>query len=405
MNKLLTSVSLVLFLCCSSIFAQETSSSSFFNESPAESKWIAPPPVDANNRVLLFDLQAAFQHDEDVKDQAFSMLDLSLKRPLDENSILADGLLRFRKNLSNDDQASSIDLRLARISYLEPWIQVTLGRFDLFQNISSNHFFGAYPVMGLHRVDGIWVSLPINFFFSFGPAKENKSEDSSPLALSFFYTPSLFSAQQVQYDNTQTFWLSQLKFRLEGSDFSPTLKLNFGGSASDFFDYSSLNGSYTASISTELIFRQNYSLTVEASSQNIDRLQDTGVIALGLQASRLGTWGSFSLDQISLEAQLPIGNSLLNPFTGGNAFSPNLAQASQAAWYAKIRARLKVLFIELHLTNNQNDYTLARPAVGAIAIPFSGAFGPGNETDGAGTLLRASSYNNIAAMIRTGVEF
>ena len=393
-----------LGLSLAPIFAQETPSNSFTDSSP-ETKWVAPPPVDANSRILLFDLQAAFQHDSYVQDQAFSMLDLSAKRPLDENSILADGMVRFRKSLSNTDTANSIDLRLARISYLEPWLQVTVGRFDLFQTISSNNFFGGYPIMGLHRVDGVLVTVPFSFFFSLGPGKENKAENSSPLALSFFYTPSLFSAQQVQYNNTQTFWLSQLKFRLEGSDFSPTLKVNFGGSASDFFDYSSLNGAYTASVAADLNFQQNYDLTAEVSSQNIDRISDTGVMAVGLQASRLGTWGNFSLDQISLEAQFPMGNSTLNPFTGGNAFDPNSASTPQAAWYFKIRTRLKVLFIELHLTNNQDDYTLARPGVGALAVPFNGTFGPGNETDGPGTFLRASSYSNIAALIRTGVEF
>lgn len=395
---------MTLVLSIGAVFGQETSNNTFTDSSP-ETKWVAPPPVDPNSRILLFDLQAAFQHDVNVQDQAFSMLDLSAKRPLDENSILADGMVRFRKNLSNNDAASSIDLRLARISYLEPWIQVTAGRFDLMQTISSNHFFGGYPVMGLHRVDGVLVTIPFSFFFSLGPSKENKTEDSSPLALSFFYTPSLFSAQQVQYDNSQTFWLSQLKFRLEGPDFAPTLKVNFGGSASDFFDYSSLNGSYTASVAAELTFQQNYSLTAEVGAQNIDRISDTGVVALGLQASRLGSWGNFSLDQICLEAQLPTGNSLLNPFTGGNAFVPGAAQTPQAAWYFKVRARLKVLFFELHLTNNQDDFTLARPAVGAIAVPFSGSFGPGNETDGAGTSLRAASYNNVAAFLRTGVEF
>jgi hypothetical protein len=400
-----TCLTLAFFaLSLAPIFAQETPSNSFIDSSP-ETKWVAPPPVDANSRILLFDLQAAFQHDAYVQDQAFSMLDLSAKRPLDENSILADGMVRFRKSLSNTDAASSIDLRLARISYLEPWLQVTAGRFDLFQNITSNHFFGGYPIMGLHRVDGVLVTVPFSFFFSLGPGKENKAENSSPLALSFFYTPSLFSAQQVQYDNSQTFWLSQLKFRLEGSDFSPTLKVNFGGSASDFFDYSSLNGSYTASVAADLNFQQNYDLTAEVSAQNIDRISDTGVMALGIQASRLGTWGNFSLDQMSLEAQLPMGNSTLNPFTGGNAFNPYSAQTPQAAWYFKIRTRLKVLFIELHLTNNQDDYTLARPGVGALAVPFNGTFGPGNELDGPGTFLRASSFKNIAALIRTGVEF
>jgi len=57
------------------------------------------------------------------------------------------------------------------------------------------------------------------------------------------------------------------------------------------------------------------------------------------------------------------------------------------------------------VTNNQDDFTLARPAPGALAVPFTGTFGPGNETDGPGTALRATSYNNLAFIVRSGVEF
>src|SRR5579883_1827810 len=104
-----------------------------FTDSGQENKWVAPPPVDESDRMVKFDLQAAFQQDADLQGQAFSMLDLSAKRTLDENSVFAEGLLRFRKSLSTSDTVDTIDLRLARISYLEPWLQVTGGRFDLFQ--------------------------------------------------------------------------------------------------------------------------------------------------------------------------------------------------------------------------------------------------------------------------------
>jgi len=370
-----------------------------------ENKWVAPPPADESDRLVKFDLQAVFQQDADLSGEAFSMFDLSAKRTLDENSVFAEGLVRFRKSLSTSDSAGNIDLRLARISYLEPWLQVTGGRFDLFQVLTPNLFFGAYPIMGVHRVDGVMATIPFSFFFDLGPAKEGKTEASSPLALSFFYTPSLFSAQAVQYDNTQAFWLTQLRFRIEDRDFSPTFRANFGGSASNYFDYSSLNGSNTFSIAADLAFEQNYDLTAEYGVQNINLVSATSALSLGFQASRLGTWGAFSFDQIALEGQFPLGSSPDNPFTGGNGLFPGLAQTPQACWYAKIRTRLKVLFIEVHVTNNQNDFTLARPMAGSIGVPFTGTFGPGNETDGPGTSLHSIGYNNLAYMIRTGVEF
>jgi hypothetical protein len=59
----------------------------------------------------------------------------------------------------------------------------------------------------------------------------------------------------------------------------------------------------------------------------------------------------------------------------------------------------------LHVTNNQDDFTFGRPAPGSIGVPFTGSFGPGNETDGPGTSLRSGSYDVTAFLVRTGVEF
>jgi hypothetical protein len=119
----------------------------------------------------------------------------------------------------------------------------------------------------------------------------------------------------------------------------------------------------------------------------------------------LGTWGDFSLDQIVLEGQFPVGSSLNNAFTGGNGFNPALASLPRNSFYLKVRARLKILFIEWHVTNNQDDYTLDRLTPSSTVIPFTGSFGPGRETDGPGIPLRSFSYNNPGFLIRTGVEF
>ncbi len=397
---------LVAAVLISSILpAQETFSQNSFIESAQENKWAPPPPVTDSDREIKFLLQADYQQDADLQGQAFSMFDLSAKRTLDENSVSADGLVRVRKSLSSSDTASEIDLRLARISYLDPSFQVSVGRFDLFQTLTSNSFFGAYPIMGIHRVDGIMATIPISLFLGFGDSKNSQTQGSSPLALSFFYTPSLFSAQQVQDDATQAFGLGQLRCRIDTSDFDMTLKANVSASSSDFFDYSSINGNPAASLSADMDLHQNLDLTAEYGVQNTSRLSDTSALALGLQAAQLGTWGSLSIDQFVLETQIPLGNSLSNPFTGGNGFVPSLAQSPQASWYVKLRTRLKVLFIEIHVTNNQNDFTLDRLVPSAIGIPFQNGFGPGNETNGPGTGLRSASYGQVAFLVRTGVEF
>jgi hypothetical protein len=394
-----------VFCLASLLMAQETVSQNSFIEAGQENRWVPPPPVSESDRDVKFLLQADYQQDADLQGQAFSMFDLSARRVLDENSVSADGLVRIRKGLSTSDAASEVDLRLAKVSYLDPSFQVSVGRFDLFQVLTPNAFFGAYPIMGVHRVDGVLATIPISLFLGFGDTRNNQAQGSSPLALSFFYTPSLFSAQQVQEDTTQSFGLGQLRCRISGNDFDMTLKANVGTSTTDFFDYSSINGNLTASLTGDLDFHRNMDLTAEYGVQNTSHFTDTSALSLGLQAGQLGTWGAFSFDQVVVEGQFPLGNSLSNPFTGGNGFITSQAQAPQAAFYAKLRMRLKVLFIEFHMTNNQSDFTFDRLVPSAIGIPFNNGFGPGNETFGPGTGLRSSSYSQIAYLVRTGVEF
>jgi hypothetical protein len=387
------------------LLGQEPLSQNSFLASGQENKWVSPPPATDSDREIKFLLQADYQQDADLQGQAFSMFDLSAKRSLDENSVLADGLIRIRKSLSSSDTASEVDLRLAKLSYMDPAFQVSVGRFDLFQMLTSNSFFGAYPIMGIHRVDGVMATIPISLFLGFGDTKNTQAQGSSPLALSFFYTPSLFSAQQVQEDSTQAFGLGQLRCRINSSDFDLTIKANVGVSATDYFDYSSLNGGPAASLAADMDLHQHIDLTAEYGVQNTSLFNDTSALSLGFKTEQLGTWGAFSIDQFILEAQVPMGKSLDNPFTGGNGFIPDQAQSPQTSWYAKLKTRIKGLFLEFHATNNQNDFTLDRLVPSAIGVPFNGGFGPGNETDGPGTGLRSNAYNRIAFLVRTGVEF
>ena len=90
---------LTLFSLPAFLWSQESLSQNSFIESSQESKWVPPPPVSESDREVKFLLQADYQQDADLQGEAFSMFDLSAKRAIDENSVMADGLVRFRKNL------------------------------------------------------------------------------------------------------------------------------------------------------------------------------------------------------------------------------------------------------------------------------------------------------------------
>ena len=138
----------------------------------------APLPKDTA-RNLSFDIISSYKSDV-FGSNLFSIGDLYAQRKLDEYSVTTDFQVRFEKNLSVSDNAQVIDLRLAKITYLEPWLQLSIGRFDIFPVLTPMQFFGGYSNMGIHRVDGAMLVLPLTLNFGI---QNYESYNAPPLAL------------------------------------------------------------------------------------------------------------------------------------------------------------------------------------------------------------------------------
>src|ERR1039458_9066225 len=109
--------------------AKESTSNESNPSGSSASNWIAPFVSTAENPIR-FTLDSVFQNDL-TGFQTYSLLDVYAKRDLDDYSIRAEGMVRIKKSFSNSDNSSfPIDLRLAKVSYLESWLQVSLGRMD-----------------------------------------------------------------------------------------------------------------------------------------------------------------------------------------------------------------------------------------------------------------------------------
>jgi hypothetical protein len=111
------------------------------------------------------------------------------------------------------------------------------------------------------------------------------------------------------------------------------------------------------------------------------------------------------LDQLTLEAQVPLANNPANPFTGGNGINPSLAGLPQTAWYGKARFRIRSIFIDFNISNSMNDFTLARLNQTNINTPLPIPVGKGNETDGLQVPLSSNNYNTRVFSVDTGVSF
>ncbi len=347
-----------------------------------------------------FNLNSVFQSDLNGF-RAYSLFDIVSKSELPEYSVAAEGVIRFKKNFSNSDGVDSVEVRSAKVTYLENWLQVSAGRMDLTGLVSPASFFGSYPTMGLHRLDGMSVVLPIRL--SFG-GEDYKGVNAPPTAISAFYFPSLFSASYANLNGDQAFLLGQARLRVMTDDIQTTFRFNIGGSGTDYFNYSTVSGNTTLSASVDSKMGNQFTLYGEYGIQNLS-IAGTSALALGVKAEQLGTMGPFSLESFVLEVQEPLIQDPNNAFTGGNTYIPQLAQLPATTWYVGIKTRIKKLLIEGAFTNSMGDYTFARLSPLAVNVPVFVPYGPGNESGGLRIPLLSNSYNNVAFLVHAGVEF
>ena len=364
-------------------------------------RWVPPPYVGNDSKVLNATVAAHYGSDASGS-LGYSLFDLSGIRKLDENDVSAQGTVRFLKDFSSSDDVGELQLREANLSLSEPWIEVRLGRMDLSDIASTTHFFGRYPLMGLRRLDGIKVYIPFKFFFG---VEDYKSVSSPPTSLSFFYFPTLLSAQDAVIDGSQGYFMGQARMKLNFGDLRTVLLFNMGASSSDDFEYSSMSGNPSYSICGEANFSRDYTLYFEYGVQDSARSGDTSAFTFGGKAEHLFTFDFLSLDQVILEVQVPIANNPNNPFTGGNGIDPASAVLPQTALYGKARIRIRSIFIDFNITDSLGDFTFARLNPNNINTPLPMPVGGGNETDGLEIPLLSSGYNNYAFSVDTGVQF
>jgi hypothetical protein len=406
MKSTISTVVVFVFLSVPAVFGKTKSAESTPTVTPtvsptpeAKLKWLPPPYVDNDSKSINATVAA---HVPSNSNGAYSLFDFSAVRKLDENDVSAQGTVRFLKSFSSSDEAVSLELREANVSLSEPWIEARVGRMDLSDIVSTTHFFGRYPLMGERRLDGIKIYIPFKFFFG---VEDYKSVSSPPTSLSFFYFPTLLSAQDAVIDGSQGLFLGQARMKLDFGDLRTVLLFNLGASSSDFFNYGSLSGNPTYSICGEANFSKDYTLYFEYGVEDSAHSGDTNAFTFGARVEHLFTWEFLSLDQVTFEAQIPLANNLDNPFTGGNGINPALAMSPQMEWYGRARVRIRSIFIDFNITNSVNDFTFARLNSSNVNTPLPLPVGKGNETDGLEIPLSASSYNNMAFSIDTGVSF
>jgi len=364
-------------------------------------RWVAPPVLDDASKIVKYQINSVLQNDVNGTN-VLSLIDLSFKRRMDQYNVGAEGDVRFGKDFSNSYSAETIDVRSAKLIYAKPFLTFSAGRMDVGGILSPMNFFGNYSTMGLRRVDGLQITVPITL--SFGVVDYDKWV-APPTALSLFYIPSITSAQFATYDTTQSLFIGQLRVSSKLAEIPFTLRFNMGQSAADYFTYSSLSKNLFLDAGLNFTVDKDYDFYGEFGVQNSNLFNQTDAFSFGLKAKELYTFGPLSFDELTLEMQVPLAQSLYNPFIGGNGFSLASATTPQNTFMAHLKARFEAIFLNFYITNTPGDFTFARINSGNSALSLNTPFGLGNEVEGLGVPLVSSSYSNFSYIFTMGVEF
>ena len=264
------------------------------------------------------------------------------------------------------------------------------------------NYFGSYADMGIHRVDGVMLVLPLTFNVGI---ENYESYKAPPIALTLFYTPSILEASDVVLDTEQALFISQLRARFPIAGVDTNWRLSFSWSGTDYFTYSALSGATGASLAVEAPLDSDVSVYGEFAAQNLNYFTSTDVAGVGAKIHGIGTWGPFSWDDLTAEVQLPFENDPNNIFSGGNSLNPSLATDSMLAWFGSAKVRIKAVSITFAITNSLDDFTFNRVTNTNSSIPFTGQFGPGRELEGSQIPLKALSNTQPGFLISVSTDF
>lgn len=335
-----------------------------------------------------------------------SDMDINLKSNLSPR-LSGNAKLRFTHGWRPQDKIDSIDMRLANLTYLTGIVNITVGRLDLAPIIQPGEYFGSYLTMGQRRFDGIFLFMPITLFGTAGV--DAQGFRLPPAALSGGYFPNFFSffPDTDKYDNG--YFFSEFKMPVMLFNNPLMIAINYAITTDyAYLVYSPLSGNPALSATFEYTYSKNYKVYSEFAVGNVAEISDTTALMMGATAGHLKHFTFGFIDEISIEYQIPLMNSVANPFIGGNGFYPELAEQQQGSWYIKIKSRYDFLEFTAAATNSVGDWTFARPADNSFEPHRTfnlDDIRSANEVEAAGKTLISSAYDKIAFIISVGAKF
>jgi hypothetical protein len=345
----------------------------------------------------------------DINSELGSQIDSTLivkfEKWISSSSLNISGQFELEKNFSSSSSIDFFNVISEQLSYNNAWISLSIGRLDIGDILSPSCFFGDYSTMGIRHLDGLQITIPVNFKMGITNYKRMETLSSS---ISFFYFPSVFKNIYVNENGVQDYFLGQIRVNLINK--SSILRVNFGKSINQFYAYSIMSGHWNISSAINFNLTKQFSFDVEYGSQDTSHWVNSSVITYGLNFKKMiPVVNDFLFKKIIFEIQSPLGLTLDNSFTGGNGLLLSKAQMPQTSFFFEIKSKLNFADLIVCLTNSQGDYTFSRLNEGNAFSPIDtllvNSVGYSNEIKNLDIYLSSNSYKNLSYLVNLEVEF
>jgi hypothetical protein len=325
-----------------------------------------------------FNLKTALQKDK--QGVIFTNeLGVSTRQTLFDN-FLADISFRLIKPMANDLKGVEVQIMKGTFQYAGPYFQVLAGRTEATKIFSVMNFFGPYTTAGQKYIDILGATLPI---FLTGGIPEIDEYKFPPLALSFYYAPTMFSLIHTDWSGDQALYIGQLRLNTILFDMPTQVVVNIGKSTTEYFKYSIMSGEISAEASAVVDLAKHYKISFAGAVLNVNEATKTSVISAGLELYNFREW-LIAIDKVVFEQQLP-----LNPET------------MISTWFVSAENKIARFRYGVVLSNTINNFTL----LGVNLVNSAPAYGGGNIYGNENVTFLNTDNNEICYYAYIGYDF
>ncbi len=325
-----------------------------------------------------FNLKTYYLRDSLITDYR-TELGISTRQTLFDN-FLADVYIRLIKSMSNDSAGVDWEFMRGSFQYVGTYFQLLAGRIETTKIFSTMNFYGSYTLGCQKYIDMAGFTFPL---YLTGGIPEIDEVKFPPIALSFYYIPTIFNSGHTNFNNDQALLVWQGRVNTVLFDSPVQFIINFSKSLTQYFLYNIMSGDLTLEGSLSVDMMKHFQINASYGVLNISQAGKTSAVSAGLELHNFAEW-IIAIDKIIFEQQF-----ILDP------------DSSETTWFAAAENKISRFRYGAAVSNTTNRFTLNN--VNTI-IPTT-PFGQGNTYAPENITFNNFDIGTLCYYVYIGYEF